>query len=141
MILGITAWVERRPATTSGVASYICLSAVPACRRRPGRRNTGLRTAPTTSRGWRNVRLWSSSPPVAEGWALRCAKPLCHLGPIGPIGLMWQMGSVGVRRDLGLVEEVGDVAVEVEHEGGASHVRLGEGNAETEHLGTHSGAD
>ena len=41
MILGITAWVERRPATTS--------------------------------RGWRNVRLWSSSPPVAEGWTLRCA--------------------------------------------------------------------
>ena len=40
------------------------------------------------------------------------------------------MGSVGVRRDLGLVEEVGDVAVEVEHEGGASHVRLCEGNAD-----------
>ena len=39
--MGITAWVERQPATTS--------------------------------RGWRNVRLWSPSPPVAEGWALRCA--------------------------------------------------------------------
>ena len=35
---------------------------VPACRRHPGRRNTGLRTAPTAYRGWKLPRLWSSSP-------------------------------------------------------------------------------
>ena len=33
----------------------------PACRRHPGRRNTGLRTATTASRGWKLPRLWSSS--------------------------------------------------------------------------------
>ena len=37
-------------------------SAVPACRRHPGRRNTGLRTAPTAYRGWKLPRLWSASP-------------------------------------------------------------------------------
>ena len=36
-----------RSATTSGVAFWDRLSAVPACRRHPGRRNTGLRTAAT----------------------------------------------------------------------------------------------
>ena len=34
---------------------------VPACRRHPGRRNTGLRTAPTAYRGWKLPRLGSSS--------------------------------------------------------------------------------
>ena len=34
----------------------------PACRRHPGRRNTGLRTAPTAYRGWKLHRLWSASP-------------------------------------------------------------------------------
>ena len=38
-----------QPATTSGVAMYIAGLAVPACRRHPGRRNTGLRTAATAS--------------------------------------------------------------------------------------------
>ena len=37
--------------------------AVRACRRRPGRRNTRLRTAATTYRGGGNVRLLSSSSP------------------------------------------------------------------------------
>ena len=35
---------------------------VPACRRHPGRRNTGLRTAPTAYRGWKLPRLWSAFP-------------------------------------------------------------------------------
>ena len=38
-----------------------CRFVVPACRRHPGRRNTGLRTAPTAYRGWKLPRLWSSS--------------------------------------------------------------------------------
>ena len=62
-----------QPRTTSGVRLEWSDLARPACRHDPAWRNTGFRTAPTASRGWRNVHLWSSSPPVAEGWALRCA--------------------------------------------------------------------
>ena len=39
-----------------------CRVVVPACRRHPGRRNTGLRTAPTAYRGWKLPRLWSAFP-------------------------------------------------------------------------------
>ena len=44
----------------------------PACRRRPGRRNTGLRTAATACRGGGNVRLWASSPLRRRGRGRRC---------------------------------------------------------------------
>ena len=39
-----------------------CRFVVPACRRHPGQRNTGLRTVPTAYRGWKLPRLWSASP-------------------------------------------------------------------------------
>ena len=39
-----------------------CRLCPPACRRHPGLRNTGLRTAPTAYRGWKLHRLWSASP-------------------------------------------------------------------------------
>ena len=48
--------------------------ALPACRHDPAWRNTGLRTAATACRGSGNARLWSSSPPRAEGRSLRCAR-------------------------------------------------------------------
>ena len=67
---------------------YIVDSAVPACRRRPGRRNTGLRTAATTCRGGGNVRLYHSLvAPRAEVRALRCALACCrYFASKGPIG-------------------------------------------------------
>ena len=40
---------------------FVVAWVVPACRRHPGRRNTGLRTAPTAYRGWKLPRLWSAS--------------------------------------------------------------------------------
>ena len=39
-----------------------CRLCPPACRRHPGRRNTGLRTAPTAYRGWKLPRLLSAFP-------------------------------------------------------------------------------
>ena len=79
-----------------------------ACRRRPGRRNTRFRTAATAYRGGGNVRLRSSSPPLAEialygalvivsadgegaDAALRrgIISFIGPIGPIGPIGIVW----------------------------------------------------
>ena len=59
----------------AGVRFGGCPSAVPACRHDPAWRNTGLRTAATTCRGGGNVRLCSSSLPLAERRTLRCARP------------------------------------------------------------------
>ena len=66
------------------------VSVLPACRRHPGRRNTGLRTAATACRGGGNVRLRSSAPPTAEGE--RCAAPIGnrHIArPWGTADLRW----------------------------------------------------
>ncbi|MDD6131186.1 MAG: hypothetical protein PUB55_00320 [Bacteroidales bacterium] len=86
-------------ATTSGVAFLGGVSVLPACRRHPGRRNTGLRTAATTYRGGGNVRLRSSAPPTAEGE--RCAAPIgsrhvaLEVSVSEPLGAL---GALGVAR-------------------------------------------
>ena len=69
-----------------------CRLCPPACRRHPGRRNTGLRTAPTAYRGWKLHRLGSSlryrrsgsdgipnqgSHPICAGSSLDLLQKLC----------------------------------------------------------------
>ena len=69
--------VARQPATTSGVAIVERARCAPhVADFIPSRRNTGLRTAPTACRGWRNARLLSSAPPSSDGY--RCAAQCCR---------------------------------------------------------------
>lgn len=64
--------VARQPATASEVAIVGRACCAPhVADFIPSRRNTGLRTAPTACRGWRNARLLSSAPPSSDG--CRCA--------------------------------------------------------------------
>ena len=56
-----------------------CRFVAPACRRHPGRRNTGLRTATTAYRGWKLHRLWSSLRySRSSGDGILCRMVLLH---------------------------------------------------------------
>ena len=78
-----------QPATTSGVAMYMCGLVLPACRRHPGRRNTGLRTAATphgvakmSASGYRLHRCGG----CARWWAVRCSASQSRCAEAAPDG-------------------------------------------------------
>ena len=113
-----------QPATTSGVAMYIAGSAVPACRRRPGRRNTGLRTAATPA----GVAEMSASTIRLRWWggrfAARCDATLVCAAAQWSIVWVGDGNWACSERRLGGKGIQGLCAPMAERCGGAMHLRL-----------------